>query len=212
MSENVSTYLGQEGRELGTRLGFEAKPLRTILVHIAVVVVFGVFLPWWLGVQFLDPVTIAAYACLGVLFAAPAAAQAFAGPRPQSLREALARIVIATLYGELMAVAILLAGFGTIFMTPARAFLTLDFVSLGEAGALGLAGSFALASIAALIGLLLPPGAARMALRVIFLTLLMLFFFRSRWLPDVAVIGSLVCVGAALAAIAAVRNVIASRA
>ena len=30
-----------------------------------------------------------------------------------------------------------------------------------------------------------PKSMARMALRVVFLGLLMLFFFRSRWLPDV---------------------------
>jgi hypothetical protein len=190
----------------------DAQPLRTMLVHVAVVAVFGVFLPWWLGVQFLDPVTIAAYSCLGVLFAAPAAAQAFAGEKPRLMSEAVTRIVLAALYGEMMAIAILIAGFTTILLTPARAFLTLDFTSLAQASALGLSGSIAIAAIAALIGMLLPPGASRMALRVIFLGLLMLFFFRSRWLPDVEVTGSLLCLAAAIGSLAALRYLIASRA
>jgi hypothetical protein len=210
MPENVSHNLGRQRQGLGSRLGFKTQPIGTILVHIAVVVVFGIFLPLWLGIQFLDPVTIAAYSCLGVLFAAPAAAQAFADQRPHSMSDALAGIAIAALYGEAMAIVILLAGFMTIFMTHARVLLTPDFVGLGEAAALGLSGSLALASIAAVTGLLLPKGAARMVLRIIFLGLLVLFFFRSRWLPDVEISGTVLCLAVAVVAIVALRRLIAN--
>jgi len=208
MTENFSQHFGREGQGLRSRLGLETQPVRTILLHLAVVAVFGVFLPKWLGVQFLDPVTIAAYSCLGVMFAAPAAAQAFAGERPRSMGEALTRIAVAALYGEMMAIVILIAGFMTMYMTLARVFLVVDFVSLGEAAALGISGSLALAAIAAVVGLLMPPGAARMALRVIFLGLLMLFFFRSRWLPDVEVSGTVVCLAVAVVAMIALRQLI----
>lgn len=210
MPENLSYHLGLEGQGLRSRLGLNTQPVQTILVHITVVVVFGVFLPWWLGFQFLDPVTIAAYSCLGVLFAAPAAAQGFAGDRPRSLSEALARIAMAVLYGEVMAIVILLTGFMTIFTTHARWLLAPDFVSLAEAAALGISGSLALAAIAAVVGLLLPKGAARMVLRIIFLGLLVLFFFRSRWLPDVELTGTAFCLAVAVAAIAALRRLIVS--
>jgi hypothetical protein len=208
MPENLSYHIGREGQGLRSRLGLQAQPIQTILLHITVVVVFGVFLPWWLGIQFLDPVTIAAYSCLGILFAAPAAAQGFAGDRPGSMSEALARIAVAVLYGEAMAIAILLAGFMTIFMTHARVFLAPDFVSLGEAAALGISASLALASIAAVVGLMLPKSAARMVLRVIFLSLLLLFFFRSRWLPDVELTGTALCLAVTVAAIVALRRFI----
>jgi hypothetical protein len=210
MPENLSYHIGREGQGLRSRLGLKTEPLQAILVHITVVVVFGVFLPWWLGFQFLDPVTIAAYSCLGVLFAAPAAAQGFAGDRPQSMSEALARIAVAAVYGEAMAIVILVAGFMTIFMTHARVLLAPDFVSLGEAAALGISGSLALASIAAVVGLTLPKGAARMVLRVIFLSLLLLFFFRSRWLPDVELTGTALCLAVTVAAIVALRRFIVS--
>jgi hypothetical protein len=211
MAGSLSTHFREEGRGFRTRLGLDIRPVRTILVHLAVVAVFGVFLPFWLGIQFLSPVTIDAYACLGVLFAAPAAAQAFAGERPQSMKEALARVAMAALYGEVMGLAILFAGFMTMFFTPSRMFLVFDFVSLGEAIALGIAASLALSSIAGLVGLLSSPGVARMATRVMFLALLLLFFFRSQWLPDVIVTGTLVCLGLAIAAISALRYAIGNR-
>jgi len=209
MPVNFSYHFGREGQGLRSRLGLTTQPGHAILVHLVVVVIFGVFLPWWLGIQFLDPVTISAYSCLGVLFAAPAAAQGFAGDRPQSMSEALARIAMAVLYGEFMTAAILLAGFMTLFMTHLRVLIAPDFVSLTEAAALGISGSLALASIAAVVGLVLPKGAARMVLRVIFLTLLVLFFFRSRWLPDIELTGTAVCLVVAAAAILALRPLLA---
>lgn len=185
--------------------------IRTVLVHIAVVVVFGILLPYWLGLQFLDPVTIAAYSCLGVMFAAPAAAQAFAEKRPQTMSEAVRSILMSTLYGEAMAIVILTAGFITMFLTRSRALIVIDFVSLAMAAALGLSGSLAMAAIAGMIGMLLSKGPARMALRVIFLALLMLFFFRSRWLPDVEVSGTAVCLGLAAIALGVMQQLIAGR-
>jgi hypothetical protein len=98
----------------------------------------------------------------------------------------------------------------TIFTTHARWLLAPDFVSLAEAAALGISGSLALAAIAAVVGLLLPKGAARMVLRIIFLGLLVLFFFRSRWLPDVELTGTAFCLAVAVAAIAALRRLIVS--
>lgn len=184
------------------------RSLRTILVHVAVVAVFGVFLPGWLGFQFLDPVTIAAYSCLGVLFAAPAAAQALADERPRNFSDAVKKIAASAAYGEAMAIVILTAGFMTMFFTRSRALIVIDGPGLGQSILLGVAGSLAMAAIAGLLGLALSKGASRMALRVIFLGLLFLFFFRSRWLPDVQVVGTLVCLGIAAAALATLRVMI----
>src|SRR5712691_3017664 len=85
--ETFPYHLLLEGIELGSRLGM-GRPggLRTVLIHVALVAVFGVYLPWQKGLDFLDPVITTAYACLSVLFAAPAAAQAFAAGRAGSLK------------------------------------------------------------------------------------------------------------------------------
>lgn len=184
---------------------------RAILVHLAVVAAFGVYLPWMKGFDFLDPAMLAAYACLGVLFAAPAAAQAFDDEPPRSMTDAMARIGMAVLYGECMMLTILASGFMTVYTTRAylrRARLAPDVDTLVASGALGLAGSLALAALAACMALRFSPGVARAGLRAIFLLLLGAFFLWQRRLPDVADTGALVCLLVAAAAIFALRKIL----
>jgi len=187
-----SNPLRSEARALRVRLGL-VRPAgaRIFLIHVALVAVFGGLLPWSKGLEFLDPVMISAYSCLGVLFAAPAAAQAFSEDRTGrgdvSMATALARILMAVLYGECVALAILFAGVVTVNASHwfGRPYLP-ELGTLASAGALGVSASFALSATGAWITARFSAAAARGALRVIFLALLCLFFFRSRWLPDVA--------------------------
>ena len=94
--------------------------LLTVILHLILVVVFGVLLPLRKGLGFLEPIMITAYACLGVLFAAPAAAKAFAKSRPQSMREAGARAAKAVGYGEGLALVMLIAGGATVSVAQRR--------------------------------------------------------------------------------------------
>ena len=59
------------------------------LLILGIVVIFGIGLPWYKGLDFLDPVIIAAYALLAVFFVAPAGAEAFAGHQATSPAELL---------------------------------------------------------------------------------------------------------------------------
>jgi hypothetical protein len=195
-----SDHLKNEGRAL--RSHFD---LRTLLFHVAVVGVFGVVVPSMRGIQFLDPVLLAPYACLGILFAAPAAAQAFVGERPGSFRQAVARIAMAVVYGELMMIAILLAGLMTVYFTRPHVLFAPNIDVLAEAGAFGLAASFALGAIAAWITLRFSETVARGALRIVFLGLLLLFAFESPRLPDLAGDAAIVSVAVALVALLGVR-------
>ena len=68
--------------------------LRAVILHLVLIAIFGVFLPLREGLGFLEPIMITAYACLGVLFAAPAAAKAFSKGRPQSMSEAAVRVAL----------------------------------------------------------------------------------------------------------------------
>ena len=183
-------HLRTEGRALGSRVA----TFRTILIHVALVVVFGVFLPWSKGLEFLDPVITAAYACLGILFAAPAAAQSFVGERPRAMAEAMARILMAVLYGECVAAAMLLTGFATVYLTHLhRTMFAPELQTLAAAGALGLTGSLALAAGAAYISLRFSADVAKAALRMIFVLILFAFLYRSQRLPDVAATGAWMC-------------------
>ena len=204
--QRFSYRLKQEGIRLGGRLGWAGSGrYRVILVHVALVAVFGVFLPWMKGIDFLDSVMTAAYACLGVLFAAPAAAQAFSDERPGSIAGALACVAIAVAYGEFLALVILLAGFMTVYLSHPSFMIPPDLTTLTRASALGLAAATALASVAGWVTLRFSAAAARLALRAIFLALLVLFFYRYRWLPDVAGTAAIVATGVAAIAIVALR-------
>src|ERR1700687_2656268 len=129
--------LAQEASDLRRRLGFEGTGwMRAMPIYLLLIGIFGVFLPWEKGRDFLDPVMLGAYACLGVVFAAPAAAPEF--QKHPTAQQALARVVTAVLYGELVAGAILLLGTITVYVSRAgRIVVGPDLRSLAECSALG---------------------------------------------------------------------------
>jgi hypothetical protein len=180
--------------------------VRTAFLYAALIAVFGVLLPWTKGLDFLDPVMTAAYACLGVLFAGPAAAEAFAEKRPDSLRAALLGVAKAVVYGEVLAVVMLIAGVATVSISRGRGLRLPELDVLGEAGLLGLMASTALALLAGWITLRFSHGAARRALRFVFLAMLIAFFYWSRWLPDAALRGAAVAAVIAGVMILAMRR------
>jgi hypothetical protein len=90
---------------------------QTVLV-LAVLVTFGILLPWYKGFDFLDPVMIVAYCCLGLLFVAPASAEAFATTQQISgAADALRRMGAVLAYGWGVTVLILTAGIVTVNVT-----------------------------------------------------------------------------------------------
>lgn len=182
---------------------------RGVLIHLALIAVFGVFLPMWKGIDFLDSVILSAYACLAILFAAPAAAEAFAASRPASFQAAMAKVAIALIYAEFMTVAILGTGLATVY-SRTHFPVPPDFETLAVSAIFGFAAAAAMASIAGWLALRFSSGIARGVLRVLFLGLLLVFFYRSRWLPDVAARGAAISVGIAIAALLAIRH-LASR-
>ncbi len=162
--------------------------LRVVLLHLVLIVIFGVLLPLRKGISFLDPVMISAYACLGVLFAGPAAAVAFSKSRPQSLREAFWRTAKSVGYGEALAAIMLLAGALTVSVSGRRLLLP-ELDVLAQAALLGLFASIALALLAGWMTLRFSAGAARHGMRAIFLGLLLLFVFQAQRLPEVPLRG-----------------------
>jgi len=80
------------------------------LLILGIVVVFGIGVPWYKGLDFLDPVIITAYALLAVFFVAPASAEAFAGAEPAPSSEILRRSGTLLAYGWGIAVLVLVAG------------------------------------------------------------------------------------------------------
>src|SRR5260370_16697022 len=94
---------------------------RQAVVLLLIVVAFGILVPWYKGFAFLDPRMIVAYACLALLFVAPASAEAFA-TREKSASGAIAlnKIFKVVAYGWGMTVLILVSAFFTLNLTKCQ--------------------------------------------------------------------------------------------
>jgi hypothetical protein len=167
--------------------------LPIVLLHVVLIAIFGVLLPHRKGIDFLDPVMISAYGCMGVIFAAPAAAATFAKSRPQSMREALTRAGKAAGYGEALALIMLIMGVITINIGRQGRVRVPELDILAASGLLGAAATVAAALLAGLLTLRFSAGTARLSMRVVFLLLLLAFFYRSSRLPEVGLAGAGLC-------------------
>jgi hypothetical protein len=180
----VRRALSEEARALLRRLSLAPAgrwPLGAA-VHTMVFAIFGIVIPLAKGLDFFDPVILAAYGFLTAVFAAPVVAHPFEHP---SRRRVEARLTLAVLYGALMAIGALGTGILTVYWTHRnRAFFPPELAALAGAVGSGLALAYALASFAAWMTLRSTPKAARFALRGVMLGLLFLFWLRGRSLPD----------------------------
>jgi hypothetical protein len=171
---------------------------RNVFLYAVLLLAFGVVLPWSKGLDFFDPVLLCAYASMSIIFAAPAAVQAF-DSRPASMAQALLRILAAAGFGEAIAVAMLLFGFLTVWLTQAHLLFGPDLAALGYGLLFGLAASVALGALAAWVAVQFSSKVARAVVRLVFLGLLAAFFLKARWLPSVAATAALIA--AAVAAV-----------
>jgi hypothetical protein len=186
----MKAELAEEASNLRTRLGFQgAGWIRALPMYLLVIGVFGVFLPWQRGRDFLDSVILGAYACLGVVFAAPAAAPEF--ERFPTIQNALARVAVSVFYGELVAGTMLVLGIATVYVVHGgRIVVGPDLRSLAECATFGLTLSWAVSTATVWISVRTSPRAAKTAVRLVFLGLLVAFYFRYGWLPAVALRGA----------------------
>jgi hypothetical protein len=92
--------------------------VRQVLLLGLTVAIFGVLVPWLKGFGFLYPVIILCYGCLGVLYAAPAAAEAFGNQAPGATRMSMfARMAVLAAYGWGISVLTLVSGIITVNLT-----------------------------------------------------------------------------------------------
>ena len=203
-------HLKAESAALLGRLGVTgATRWRGAGIHLLVWIAFGVLVPLRKGLDFFDPVILGAYASLGAVFAAPVAAYAQEVP---SLGRAQARILACALYGELMALSMTGGGIASVYLSHRNgAFFPPELISLGEAVGFGAALALCLTTLSVWIALRFSAGAAKAALRLIFLGLLVLFLFRGRRLFDYLTWGTVVALGGAVAARLALGAALARR-
>ena len=159
---------------------------RQALVVLAVVIAFGVLVPWYKGFGFLDPRIIAAYACMALLFVAPASAE-LATLHSQKAGPAaiLIRIGVIVAYGWGITVLILGTGLVTLNLINQRGGFAAPPWSFGVAVLVfSLVASFAVSALCGVLAQRYSAAGVKAILRTGFLVLLLLFVFGSRFLPD----------------------------
>jgi hypothetical protein len=179
--------LTEELRALRHRTGFAgAGRWRAVLIHSAVLGLFGVVLPYLKGIEFLDAVILGAYACLGLVFAAPSAAAPLESAPPA---RALARVAVCVAYGSAMSWILLACGLAVVYFSSPF-MIGLDLRALGESVLFGAMLCAAAASLAAFLALRVSAAAARAAMRAVFLGLLLAFLWNARRLPEISLPGA----------------------
>jgi hypothetical protein len=159
---------------------------RQALVILLVVTAFGILVPIYKGFGFLDPRIIAAYACLALLFVAPASAELAATHGTNAPPAAiLQRIALIVAWGWGITVLILLTAIVTLnlvtrrggVLAPPSGFLTAVLT-------FSLSASVAIAVLGAVLARRFSAAGVKNILRIGFLVILLALIFGSRALPE----------------------------
>jgi len=154
---------------------------RQALTILAVVIVFGILAPMYKGLGILDVRIIAAYACLALLFVAPASAEM----GPLYTGALAARIAIIVAWGWGLTVLILATAIITLNVMARRGgFLVPPVEFLASILIFSLSASIAVAALAAALGRRFSAAAVKNILRTAFLLILLALAFGSRLLPE----------------------------
>jgi len=151
---------------------------------LAVLLTFGILLPWYKGLEFLDPVMILAYCCLGLLFVAPASAEAFATTHQFSIpADVLKRMGAMLAYGWGVTILILAAGIATVNATHWHGSILSPPATLLAASLLfSLTACGAVIGLCALLSRKLTAASVKGIIRAVFLVVLALLAFGRRFL------------------------------
>jgi hypothetical protein len=153
---------------------------RQALVVLTVVIVFGILVPIYKGFAFLDSRIIAAYACLALLFVAPASAELGAAPG-----KILGKIAIIVAWGWGITVLILGAALVTLNLVNHRGgFAAPPLEFLAAVLTFSLSASIAIAMLGAVLARRFSAAGVKNILRTAFLILLLTLAFGSRVLPE----------------------------
>lgn len=165
--------------------GLAGSRRRGLVLLVLVTVMFGVYLPYAKGFDFLDVLMLTAYALMSGVFAGPAGIGLVAPPAPYpSPGEARIKIMAAALHGWAVAGGIAVLGIAAVnaFHWIGRPVLPPAKVLLGAA-AVALCCSVCIAALGVALGLRFPPLTAQGILRLIFLAVLGLLVFREQIFP-----------------------------
>jgi hypothetical protein len=160
---------------------------RQAVVILVVVFAFGVLFPLYRGFGFLDPRIVAAYACLALLFVAPASAELAAAHGKSGSHNAaiLGRIAVIVAWGWGITVVILVTAIVTLNLVARRGgWLAPPPGFLGAVLTFSLSASIAIAILGAVLARRFSATGVKNILRIGFLAILLALIFGSRVLPE----------------------------
>ena len=159
---------------------------RQALVILIVVAAFGILVPLYKGFGFLDPRIIAAYACMALLFVAPASAEMAASHGTDAPRAALlGKIALIVAWGWGMTVVILVTAIVTLNLMARRGgLLAPPWGFLSAILTFSLSASIAIAVLGAVLARRFSASAVKNILRTGVLVILLALIFGSRVLPE----------------------------
>jgi hypothetical protein len=160
--------------------------VRQALILLIVVLTFGVLVPWYQGLAFLQPWIVAVYGCMSLLFVAPAAAGFWsANPEPLPARTLLWRLIVLAGYAWAVALFTLIAAVLTLNLVSGRGwFLPASQALFAAVLVFSLTASCAMAVLSALLARRFSAMTAKAISRALFLAVLLLIAFGSRLLPE----------------------------
>ena len=158
---------------------------RQALVILIVVAAFGILVPLYKGFGFLDSRIIAAYACLALLFVAPASAELGAQGRTASAAAILGRIAVIVAWGWGVTVLILATAIVTLnLVARGGGLLAPPWGFLAAVLTFSLSASIAIAILGAVLARRFSATAVKNILRIGFLVILLAIIFGSRLFPE----------------------------
>jgi hypothetical protein len=151
-----------------------------IIAFLFTVASFGILVPWWKGLEFLDAVMILVSCCISLVFVAPMAADGFTG------RNIRSEVVMPVTYAFVLAFLILANGLATVNIAHWFGHVLLPSVSIMIGGlVLNLvAGYFLALATVAIIRRGASPEKAKKVLRTAFFGLLLIAVFVFRFSPE----------------------------
>ncbi len=160
---------------------------RQTLVILIAVIAFGVLVPLYKGFAFLDPRILAAYACLALLFVAPASAELAAAHGRSGAPEPsiLGKIALIVAWGWGITVVILITAIVTLnLIARGGGFLAPPWGFLVAVLTFSLIASLTIAILGAILTRRFSAAGVKNILRSAFLAILLALVFGSRVLPE----------------------------
>jgi hypothetical protein len=158
---------------------------RQAVVILIVVAAFGILFPLYKGFGFLDSRILAAYACLALLFVAPASAELAAAGKSSAPAAVIRRIAVIIAWGWGITVVIIATAIVTLnLMSRSGGWLAPPWGFLAAILTFSLSASAAIAMLGAVLARRFSAASVKNILRIGFLAILLAMVFSSRLFPE----------------------------